>query len=186
MKIIEEQKHFLALQAMPGDYNYIDISKLSISNYYMPQTLADIDSFTMCFTTEEIMSAIEDANIVEDKYLSGALCIADNQKHNPIKVITKDFLNDFDLGKFLRDNSEDKNLMNTILNKLSALVSDEQLKAQFRIATRISDINKMLVIIYNLPYLTQRKFMIYCIEKNNEKKEQVLKSAPELVRDKAA
>ncbi|MEG1506970.1 MAG: hypothetical protein RR478_05700, partial [Bacilli bacterium] len=164
-------------------YIYIDISKLSISNGYLPVTLGEIDSFTMCFTKEEIMNAIIDANIAKDKYLNGKLCITDNQKHNPIDVITKDFLNEFNINLFLKENIKNKNLMNNIVNKLVSLISDTNLITSFKIFIKNEDITGIENIIFSIPYLTERKLFIYLIEMNNK----ILKSKKEreLVRDKS-
>ena len=84
MKKQEEQKHFLSLMARIGDYIFIDISKLDIANGYNPYNLADIDSFTMHFSKEELLSSIKRANLVSDKYLNGKIEKFDN---NDIEII---------------------------------------------------------------------------------------------------
>ena len=175
-----EQKHFLAMQAMPGDNAFIDISALKIANGYSPNSLSDIDSFTMCFTYEEIVNDIKEANIVSSKYLDGKLVIADNQKHNPLDVITKDTYNDFDLFLFLADNYDNKNLMNTIYTKYSAIVNDVPLAKLFKNSTSF----EMANMILKLPYLEQRKLMLYLLEKNNTLNNPIKNN--NLVRDKVA
>ena len=81
MKKPEVQKHFLALMLRPGDCVLIDISKLDIANGYNPNTLAEIDTFTMCFSKSELLDSIKRANIADERYLNGTMVIQDNQKH---------------------------------------------------------------------------------------------------------
>ena len=83
MKVVEEQKHFLALMARPGDYAFIDISRLDISENYHPNNLMELDGFTMYFSSEEIISSINRANLVDGKYLNPDNCY--NKTLNELK-----------------------------------------------------------------------------------------------------
>lgn len=186
MKIVEEQKHFLALQDKPGDNIYIDISKLKIANHYCPSSLAEIDSFTMHFTTEEIMEAIRSENIVEERYLDGLLCIVDNQKHNPIEVMTKDYLDGFEIESFIRSIIGDKNLVNSLINKFGSVSKDEELTQELKNALNTNLIGQVMYIIFSLPYLTQRKYMVYLIEQHRLAKQKEFGKEIELLRDRAA
>ncbi|MBE6140554.1 MAG: hypothetical protein E7172_03350 [Firmicutes bacterium] len=165
-----EQKFFLSLQTLPGDHVYIDVSQLNISNEYYPTSLAEIDSFTMHFTKEEIKESIKISNIVEEKYLEGKLIIVDNQKHKPLEVITKDFLNDFKVETFLQKAINDKVLSNNLINKFNALVKDENAADLFQNAVKNKKLESVLQVIFNIPYLIQRKFIIYLIETYNKVK----------------
>ena len=184
MPAINEQRHFLALMYRPGDYAYIDISKLDIASGYSPILLQDIDSFTMHYTKNEIMAAIIGANIVSSKYLSGSLVISDNQKHNPIEVIDKDFYNNFQIDKYLLSKLNDKNAINTIINKFRAINKDEEINQKFSEALKSGNIIDVLDILFNIPYLDLRKMIIYLIEL--KQKEENIDKKKELIRDKAA
>lgn len=184
MKKQEEQKHFLSLMARIGDYIFIDISKLDIANGYNPYNLADIDSFTMHFSKEEILSSIKRANLVSDKYLNGKLIIADNQKHNPIDVIDKEFYNNFRIDLFLSKQQENKVSLNNILNKFRAICKDKAIEDSFILAIKNNNMDLAVDILFNLPYLTLRKFIVYLIELQN--KEIKIKTQKERIRDKAA
>ena len=175
-----EQKHFLSLQARPGDNAYVDISTLRISNGYNPTSLPEIDSFTMNFTYDELINSIKEANIADSNYLSGKLVITDNQKHNPLEVITKELFNGFDLYLFLTENADNKNLMNTIYTKYSSIVNDLPLAKMFKNSSTI----EMTNMILKLPYLEQRRLLLYLIKKNNVLLEKDNKK--EFVRDKIA
>lgn len=180
MKKIEEQKHFLALMARPGDYVFIDISKLDLANGYNPVDLAGIDSFTMCFSTTELMAAIKRANMASEKYLNGQLVIQDNQKHNPIRIIDKDFYNVFLIEDYLKEKLKDKQELNKIINKFRSLVKNEELLEAFK----SNNLEIALNELFSLPYLIQRKFIIYLIEMRNTELKQ--KKEQERIRDKAA
>lgn len=184
MKKIDEQKHFLALMDRPGDFVLIDVSKLDIANGYVPNTLAELDTFTMYFSKQEIMSAIKRANIADQRYLNGNLVVQDNQKHKPIEVIDREFYDNFRIDLFLKDKMLDKNTLNMISNKFMAIVKDGEIAKQFKDAMRLGNLDLVCDIIFNLPYLVQRKFIIYLIEWRNKDKE--LEKQQELIRDKAA
>lgn len=184
MKKQEEQKHFLSLMARIGDYIFIDISKLDIANSYKPSTLSDIDSFTMYFTKEELLNSIRRANLANEKYLNGSLVIEDNQKHNPIPVIDKEFYNNFRIDLFLSKQQENKESLNNVLNKFRAICKDKVVEDSFILAMKNNNMDLAVDILFNLPYLTLRKFIVYLIELQN--KEIKIKAQKERIRDKAA
>ena len=184
MKKPEVQKHFLALMLRPGDCVLIDISKLDIANGYNPNTLAELDTFTMCFSKSELLDSIKRANIADERYLNGTMVIQDNQKHNPITVIDRDFYDNFRIDLFLKDKMLDKNASNMIINKFSAIVKDATLTENFKNAMRMNNLDEACNILFELPYLIQRKLIVYLIEWHN--KEKKLEREQELIRDKAA
>ena len=180
----EEQKHFLSLMARIGDYVFIDISKLDIANGYYPSSLADIDSFTMHFSVDEIMNSIKRANLASNKYLNGSLVIEDNQKHNPITVIDKDFYNNFRIDLFLSEKMKNKNALNNILNKFRAICKDKVIEDSFILAIKNNNLDLAVDILFNLPYITLRKFIVYLIELRNKELEELKNK--ERIRDKTA
>ena len=184
MEKIEEQRHFLALLRRPGDYVFIDTSKLDIAygNYYL--FLQDIDAFTLRFTKDEIMASIRRANIADESYINGKLVIQDNQKHNPLPVIDKDFYNDFNIEEYLKSKISDKNKLNTIINKFAAIIKDDAMSKDFKDYLKSGNVDIAMNILFNSPYLLQRKFIVYLIEEYNKEKE--LEQEVELIRDKAA
>ena len=184
MKKQEEQKHFLSLMARIGDYIFIDISKLDIANGYNPTTLSDIDSFTMHFSTYEIINSIKRANLAIDRYINGSLVIEDNQKHNPIKVIDKDFYNGFRIDLYLSEKMKNKMEINNILNKFRSICKDESIWNSFTFAIKNKNLDLIVDILFNLPYLSLRKYMIYLLDERN--KELNKERYQELIRDKAA
>ena len=184
MKKPEVQKHFLALMDRPGDCVLIDVSKLDIANGYNPNTLAELDAFTMYFSKPELLDAIKRANMANQRYLNGTMVIQDNQKHNPIEVIDRDFYDNFRIDLFLKDKMFDKNASNMIINKFSAIVKDATLTENFKKAMRMNDLDEACNILFELPYLIQRKLIVYLIEWHN--KEKKLERDQELIRDKAA
>ena len=180
----EEQKHFLSLMARIGDYVFIDISKLDIANGYYPSSLADIDSFTMHFSVDEIMNSMKRANLARNKYLNGSLVIEDNQKHNPITVIDKDFYNNFRIDLFLSEKMKNKNALNNILNKFRAICKDKVIEDNFILAIKNNNLDLAVDILFNVPYITLRKFIVYLIELRNKELEEL--EIQERIRDKAA
>lgn len=184
MKKQEEQKHFLSLMARIGDYMFIDISKLDIARGYTPHSLSDIDSFTMHFSKEEILSSIKRANLVSEKYLNGKLVIADNQKHNPIDVINKDLYNNFRIDLYLSEVMKNKIKINNIINKFRSICNNKVIEDSFVLAIKNENLDLAIDILFNLPYLTLRKFIIYLINERNKELEML--NIQERIRDKAA
>ena len=184
MKKQEEQKHFLSLMARIGDYTFIDISELDIANGYNPYSLADIDSFTMHFSKEEIIASIKRANLISDKYLNGTLVIADNQKHNPVEVIDKEFYNTFRIDLYLMEIMHNKVKSNNIINKFGSICKDKIICDSFTLAIKNENLDLAIDILFNLPYLSMRKFMIYLITFRNNELEKIKNQ--ERIRDKAA
>ena len=182
MKKQDEQKFFLALMARVGDYSFIDIRKLDISFGYSPNTLADIDSFTMHFSKDEIIDSIKRGNLVSEKYLNGKLVVEDNQKHNPIKVIDKDFYNGFRIDLYLSEKMKNKMEINNILNKFRSICKDEVIEESFIKSIKSNNLDLAVDILFNLPYLTLRKFIVYLIENRN--KELEIQKIQERIRDK--
>lgn len=168
MKKYEEQKHFLSLMAKVGDYIFIDISKLDISNGYYPSDLADIDSFTINFSKEEIVDSIRRSNLCSEKYLNGKLVIADNQKHNPLEVVDKVFYNNFKIQIYLSEIIKNKIIANNVVNKFASIAKDNKLALSFKDAIKYENINEAVDIIFSLPYLASRKLVVYLLEMRNK------------------
>lgn len=182
MKKFDGQKHFLALMKQPGDYNFIDISKLDIANGYQPQSLADIDSFTMHFTKEEIKKSITRANIISSQYVEGKLVIQDNQKHNPLIVIDKVYYDNFRIDLFLEEKMHNKNDANKIIQKFNSIVREKERNETFKFAIVNHNLDLAIDVLFNLEYLQLRKIMIYLIDWCNKEKD--LSKVQELKRDK--
>ena len=160
-------KFFLTLELIKGNDVFIDISLLDIAKGYFPKTLEEIDAFTMHFTTKEIKDAIDRANIA-DGYLDGMLCITclKNKKHETKKALTKDFINDFDIIKYLESIKDNKNLISNFVNKYMSYVANDK-KEKMKEAMKNNDLNKMYNLFNELPYLKKRDFLVYLINQSN-------------------
>ena len=177
--------YFLALVRRPGDSKFIDISKLSIAQGYNPKSLAELDSFTMHFTQEELRNAIREDNVVEESFLNGNFVIQDREKQHHFEVIDKDFLGDFQLITYFKEHLNNKGIMNNISYKLSTLGTDSNIMAEFKKAKDLQDTHLIANIITNIDYLTQRVFIVYLL--HLYQKEQLVKDKKkERTRDKAA
>lgn len=151
-----------------GDYALIDISKLDIGGNY--KTLNEIDTFTMKYTKEEIIDAIKRSNLVSEEYIHGSLVIADNQKHNPLKVIDKEFYNNFRIDEVLIKCINNKELLNNILNKFLSISKDNIIYNEFKNSLLNKNLEEAIDILFNLPYFNLRKYIIYLIEMDYNKR----------------
>ena len=94
-------RYSLALQKQKGNEVLINTLDLDIAKGFFSTSIEQIDAFTLNFTKEEIISAIERANIA-DGYLDGELIVQSLDNKKDIKVaMTKDFVKDFEIGNYL-------------------------------------------------------------------------------------
>ena len=154
-----EDKYFLTLRYQKGNEVIIDISLLEVAKGFYPRTLEEIDDFTLNFTEEEILKEIEKANIAGD-FLDGLLCITDNHKHKPLPVLTKDYVNNFNIYNYLKENINNKILMNKLVNKYQNYSEDKD----FKEAIKMQNVNEAFTLINKLPYFKRRKLLCYLIE----------------------
>lgn len=181
---MKESKYCLALMLPKGRIALINIADLDISNHYLPQSLEEIDAFTMHFTEKEIKEAIKKANTASG-FIDGTLCLVDvfYKKNIPMQVLTKDFLNDFNIGQYIMSILPNKNLLNNFVNKYIALTNNEELKILIKEAVKEQDVTKIIDLFNKLEYLAKRELIAYLIV---HKIEQNKKENPKLKLDKAA
>ena len=182
MQIQDNQKHFLALMKRPGDYSFISISKLDIADNCSYDTLMNIDRWTMKYSCGDIMESIRRANIVAAEYLNGELVIQDNQKHNPLPVIDKNYYDNFNINEFLHKVLGNKALLNTVINKYNAIFDDKD--SLYVTLLKSHNVSAAVEILLSMPYLDVRKYIVYLIELRNKEREK--EKNKELIRDKAA
>jgi len=163
-----EQKYFLSLMRMPGDYTYIDISTLDISNNYKASSLEAIDTFTLNHTIDEIKESVKRANVVSSEYLNGKLVIADNLGHNPIKVLDKEYYNNFRIDSYLESIINDKVKVNNLINKFNSICKDDLLKGMYADALKNKRIDIALNVIFSMSYISERRYIIYIIDGLNK------------------
>lgn len=181
------KNYLLVLEKRPFDYMPINISLLDISYGKNLNTLKDIDTFTKAYTKSEIINSVIKANIVTQDYIDGQLVVVEIENNNKkylhkYKALTNDFVNGFDLVKFIYENITNKNVMNSIIVKCSNLLKNNQdTLNNLKESINIKDIRATLLTFYTLPYETKRELEIYIIDKyhNLDKKD-------ELIRTKAA
>lgn len=152
--------HFV-IEGRPKDFMPIDINILL--NNKIPKdytTLMEIDKFTKSYTVDEIFDMIEEANIVPDMYLDGKLEIINDNKYR-FGIITKN--DDFALDKFLKDNINNKQIMNKFYNvylKYNALYANEM-----KMSIQKEDIHDVLNILFSNSYDVVRCIYIFVYER---------------------
>lgn len=181
------KNYLLVLEKRPFDYMPINISLLDIGYGKNLNTLKDIDVFTKAYTKDEIINSVIKANIVTQNYLDGQLVVVEiennNQKYlHKYKTLTNDFINGFDLVKFIYENITNKNIMNSIIVKCSNLLkNDQDVLNSFKESINTKNIRATLLAFYTLPYEVKRELEIYIIDKYHN-----INKQEELIRTKAA
>ena len=74
--------------------------------------------------------------------------------------------------------------LNNVLNKFRAICKDKSVEDSFVLAMKNGNLDLAIDILFNLPYLTLRKFMIYLIDLHNKELEEL--KVQERIRDKTA
>ena len=156
-----KEKYFLTLRLQKGNEVKIDISLLEIAKGYFPKTLEEIDNFTLNFTQEELIKEIDKANIA-DNYLEGLLCITDNAKHI-LPVLTKDYVQNFNIYNYLMANISNKTLMNNLINKYQNYGSEADTQ-NFKKMLKVQNVDESYKLINKLAYFKRRKLLCYLIE----------------------
>ncbi len=159
---MQEEKYFLTLRIQKGQEAKIDISSLAKAKGFFSTNLEEIDNFTLNFTYDELIEEIDEANIA-DAYLEGTLCITDNQNHRPLKVLTKDYVQNFNLYTFINDHLNDKKIMNNIVNKFHNF-SKMATYEEFKKAINEGNIKVIFELLNDLDYLNRRKLLCYLID----------------------
>ena len=72
--------------------------------------------------------------------------------------------------------------INNILNKFRSICKDEVFEESFIKSIKSNNLDLAVDILFNLPYLTLRKFIVYLIENRN--KELEIQKIQERIRDK--
>ncbi len=161
-----------------GDYAFVDLNLLiKDDDLLIENTLESIDNFTKSFTYDKLISLIKESNIIHEEYLEySTLKICTKDSKHRLDVITSDLLNDYNLPDFLKNNINDKNLMNTLYNKYKVL--DEENYEEFKLALEKTEGTKVMSMINSLSYYKNRKLNIYILKKMLVKeKERKLKAA---------
>ena len=73
---------------------------------------------------------------------------------------------------------------NNILNKFRSICKDKVIEDSFIMAIKNNNLDLAVDILFNLPYLTLRKFIIYLLNERNSELEKI--KMQERIRDKAA
>ena len=74
--------------------------------------------------------------------------------------------------------------INNILNKFRSICKDEVIEESFIKSIKSNNLDLAVDILFNLPYLTLRRFIVYLIENRN--KELEIQKIQERIRDKTA
>lgn len=154
-----ENKYYLAIETKPNNYFPINLLDVKIFNKTTDK-IEEIDSLTLKYTKEEIINAIKEANLLEINYdMPLVIVYVEKEKTRKVEALTKD--NSFDMWQKLKDNYQDKNYCNKIINFLNNKISEKELN-------ELKD-NKgqeeFLRIISELPYFIERKLYFYLYEK---------------------
>jgi len=153
-----ENKYYLAIETKPNNYFPLNLLDLKIFNK-TSNKIEEIDSLTLKYTKKEIMEAIKEANLLEIDYdMPLVIIYVEKEKTRKVEALTKD--NSFDMWESLKENYQDKNYCNKIINFLNNKISDDTLN----ILKNNKGQEEFLKIISELPYFTERKLYFYLYE----------------------
>lgn len=153
-----ENKYYLAIETNPNNYFPLNLLDLKIFNK-TSNKIEEIDSLTLKYTKKEIMEAIKEANLLEIDYdMPLVIIYVEKEKTRKVEALTKD--NSFDMWNNLKENYQDKNYCNKIINFLNKKITEDTLNT----LKNNKGQEMFLKIISELPYLTERKLYFYLYE----------------------
>ena len=153
-----ENKYLLAIIPKPKNYFPLNLPDLKLTKEN-PQTLEELDNFTLKYTEEEIREAIKEANLLEvNDDMPLVVIYYEKNDIRTIPIMSKDL--SFDMWKYLKNNYENKNFQNKIYNFLNNKTSIDVAKLK-----QTNNVSEFLKIITDLPYIIQRKLYFYLYEK---------------------
>lgn len=153
-----ENKYYLAIETKPNNYFPINLLDIKIFNR-TTNKIEEIDSLTLKYTKKEIIDAIKEANLLEVEYTMPLVIIyVEKEKTRKVEALTKD--NSFDMWQKLKDNYQDKNYCNKIINFLNNKISSEEINKMKENKGK----EQFLTIISELPYFIERKLYFYLYE----------------------
>ena len=153
-----ENKYYLAIETKPNNYFPLNLLDLKIFNK-TSNKIEEIDSLTLKYTKREIMEAIKEANLLEIYYdMPLVIIYVEKEKTRKVEALTKD--NSFDMWNNLKENYQDKNYCNRIINFLKNKIPEDTLNT----LKNNKGQEMFLKIISELPYFTERKLYFYLYE----------------------
>lgn len=155
-----EDKYLLAVETKPHNYFPIDLLDLNISPKYPIYKIEELDSFTLKYTTKEILQSIREANLLElAPTMPLVVVYKENNGVRKTEPLTKD--NSYDMWAKLKKMYNDKNSLNMIYNFLKNKVGDQELSN----LKSSQNIEEFLSHFASIPYIIQRKLYLYLYEK---------------------
>lgn len=157
----------LAIEENQNNFFPIDISELDLGVNSLFCSIKELDCLMFGFGLECIKNKIKKANIVSDESLAKELVIIYQQdgKLKKVPIITKELLNDKGISELIGENIHDKVFLNRIYNRLDSLAKAEvvsvELKSIMINALKMGDINSFISIYDGLPYILQRKLLLF-------------------------
>ena len=153
-----ENKYYLAIETKPNNYFPINLLDVKIFNRTTDK-IEEIDSLTLKYTKEEIIDAIKEANIIDADYSMPLVIVyIEKEKTRKVDALTKDY--SFDMWQKLKDNYQDKNYCNKIINFLNNKITAEEINNMKEYKGQ----EQFLKIISELPYFIERKLYFYLYE----------------------
>lgn len=153
-----ENKYYLAIETKANNYFPLNLLDLKIFNK-TSNKIEEIDSLTLKYTKKEIMEAIKEANLLEIDYdMPLVIIYIEKEKTRKVEALTKD--NSFDMWNNLKENYQDKNYCNRIINFLKNKIPEDTLNT----LKNNKGQEMFLKIISELPYFTERKLYFYLYE----------------------
>lgn len=155
-----EDKYYLAIETKPKNFFPINLADLNIAKNFITWKLEELDNFTLKFTEEEIIKSIREANLLDiTENMAVVVIYYEKNVVRKAEVLTKEKY--YDMWAYLKDNYQNKNLLNKIYNFLNNKVDSE-------ILTKLknnSNVNDFLNTLMKLQYSVQRKLYFYLYEK---------------------
>lgn len=157
----------LAIEENQNNFFPIDISELDLGSNFLYCSLKELDCLVFGFGVDYIREQIKNANIFSEQSQNKEIVIIydDEGKIEKVPLITRELLNDKGISELVGENVHDKVFLNRIYNRLDSMAKAEEIlleqKNEMITALKSGDINVFITIYDNLPYIVQRKLLVF-------------------------
>lgn len=157
----------LAIEESPNNFFPIDISELDLGTNLLYCSLKELDCIIFSFGLDYIKDQIKKANILSERSLSKQIVIIynDDGKIEKVPLITSELLNNKGINELIEENVHDKVFLNRIYNRLDSLVKSAEISVETKNnminSLKSGDINIFIAVYDNLPYMIQRKLLVF-------------------------
>ncbi len=167
----------LVLELRNGDYNVVEIERIPNANVDCPNSIGEIDAFTMQYSVDELKDLIAKNNLVAPEYLKGTFKIISNMKHKLPAFSKEDYeiINEISGGHLEFENSLKDKLYGYYKKTLEKYIDGDYFYdslRNFKSALNSNNYHEVFNSINKIPYSNGRAIYLMLSDEIKRRKEE--------------